>query len=46
MVYDTDGVRPMGKCFVQFGSVKDSEAAMAKFGEKMSNRLRFFGVQF
>ncbi|XP_063683023.1 heterogeneous nuclear ribonucleoprotein F-like isoform X1 [Bolinopsis microptera] len=38
MVYDTDGVRPMGKCFVQFGSVKDSEAAMAKFGEKMSNR--------
>ena len=41
MVYDADGVRPMGKCFVQFNSLTDSEAALNKFGEKMGSRFPY-----
>ena len=41
MVYDADGIRPMGKCFVQFNSLSDSEAALNKFGEKMGSRFLY-----
>ena len=38
MVFDTDGKRPAGKCFVEFASTADSDKALKKFGEKIGPR--------
>lgn len=39
MMFDKDGVKPMGKCLVEFVSTEDSDTAIAKSGDKMGSRL-------
>jgi len=38
MVYDSAGIRPMGKAFVAFTSTTDSEKALAMHGERIGSR--------
>lgn len=38
MVYDQDGIRPAGKCFIEFTATTESDKALKKHGEKIGSR--------